>query len=67
MIEKRVEREVNLEFNQWQQDKCWMVGRCMYVCVYLKKVLPDAVGWRCNGEGNEIEEIEEKKMAFKLL
>ena len=34
VIERRVEREFKLEFNQWQQDKCWMVGRWMYVYVY---------------------------------
>ena len=49
-IEQRVEREVNFELNQWQQDACWMVGRCMYVCVCLEEVLPDAVDWRLEME-----------------
>ena len=33
-IEQRVEREVNLELNEWQQDGCWMVRRCMDVCMF---------------------------------
>ena len=39
----------------------WWEDVCMYVGVYLKKVLPNAVDWRCNGEGKELKKLKKRR------